>query len=169
MRRQCSVTNDFVENDKPPPAMFNLSCAEFILRSMKMYLRFLLFHFFLNITGSWESFFIVENRGPFIVPVHDDVIKWKHFPRYLPFFRGIHRSPLNSPPKGKWRGVLIFSLICDWINSWVNNREDGDWRCHRAHYNVILMILNSRVAGATMIFTSLYQNIQFCVADKLTY
>ena len=24
--------------------------------------------------------------------VHDEVIKWKHFPRYCPFVRGIHRS-----------------------------------------------------------------------------
>ena len=24
---------------------------------------------------------------------HDDIIKWKHFPRYWPFVRGIHRSP----------------------------------------------------------------------------
>ena len=30
---------------------------------------------------------------------HDDVIKWKHFPRYWPFVRGIHRSPMNSPNK----------------------------------------------------------------------
>ena len=30
----------------------------------------------------------------------DDVIKWKHFPRYWPFVRGIHRSPVNSPHKG---------------------------------------------------------------------
>ena len=27
------------------------------------------------------------------VSCHDDVIKWKHFPRYWPFVRGIHRSP----------------------------------------------------------------------------
>ena len=47
---------------------------------------------------------------------HDDVIKWKHFPRYWPFVRGIHRSPVNSPHKGQWRGTLIFSLICVWIN-----------------------------------------------------
>ena len=39
---------------------------------------------------------------------HDDVIKWKHFPRYWPFLRGIHRSPVNSPQKGQWRGALIF-------------------------------------------------------------
>ena len=39
---------------------------------------------------------------------HDDVIKWKHFPCYWPFVRGIHRSPVNSPHKGQWRGALIF-------------------------------------------------------------
>ena len=32
---------------------------------------------------------------------HDDVIKWKHFPRYWPFVRGIHRSPMKSPHKGQ--------------------------------------------------------------------
>ena len=32
---------------------------------------------------------------------HDDVIKWKHFPRYWPFVRGIHRLPVNSPHKGQ--------------------------------------------------------------------
>ena len=58
---------------------------------------------------------------------HDDVIKWKHFPRYWPFVRGIHRSPVNSPHKGQWRGALMFSLICAWINGWVNNSEPGDW------------------------------------------
>ena len=69
---------------------------------------------------------------------HDDVIKWKHFPRYWPFVRGIHRSLVNSPQKGQCRGALIFSLICAWINGWVNNREAGDLRRHRAHYDVIV-------------------------------
>ena len=32
---------------------------------------------------------------------HDDVIKWKHFPRYWPFVRRIHRSSVNSPHKGQ--------------------------------------------------------------------
>ena len=49
--------------------------------------------------------------------VHDDVIKWKHFPRYWPFVRGISA----------------------WIYGWINNRESGDLRRHRAHYDVILM------------------------------
>ena len=69
----------------------------------------------------------------------DDIIKWKHFPRYCPFVRGIHRSPVNSPHKGQWCGALIFSLICTWINGWVNNREAGDLRRHRAHYDVSVM------------------------------
>ena len=34
---------------------------------------------------------------------NDDVIKWRHFLRYWPFVRGIHRSPVNSPHKGQWR------------------------------------------------------------------
>ena len=72
---------------------------------------------------------------------HDDVIKWKHFPRYWPFLRGIHRSPVNSPHKGQWRGALMFSLICVWINGWVNNREAGDLRRYRAHYDVTVMII----------------------------
>ena len=61
---------------------------------------------------------------------HDDVIKWKHFPRYWPFVRGIHRSPVNSPHKGQWRV---------WINGWVNNGEAGDLRRYRVHYDVTIM------------------------------
>ena len=53
--------------------------------------------------------------------------------------RGIHRLPVNSPHKGQWRGVLIFSLICAWINGWVNSRETGDLRHHRAQYDVSVM------------------------------
>ena len=70
---------------------------------------------------------------------HDDVIQWKHFPRYWPFMWGIHRWPVNSQQKGQWRGTLMFSLICAWINGWVNNREAGDLRRNRAHYDAIVM------------------------------
>ena len=72
---------------------------------------------------------------------HDDVIKWKHFPRYWPFVRGIRQSPVNSPHKGQWRGALMFSLICLWTNGWVKNRDVGDLRCHHAHYHVTVMDL----------------------------
>ena len=72
--------------------------------------------------------------------MHDDVIKWKPFPRYWPFLKGIHRSPVNSPHKGQWRGTLIFSLICAWTNGWINNRDAGDLRHHRTHYDVTVMV-----------------------------
>ena len=52
---------------------------------------------------------------------HDDVIKWKLFPRYWPFVRGIHRSLVNSPHKGQWRGALMFSLI------WRLSKQSWGW------------------------------------------
>ena len=70
---------------------------------------------------------------------HHDVIKWKYFPRYWPFVTGIHRSPVDSPHKGQWRGDLVFSLICAWANGCGNNRDAGDLRPYRVHYDVIVM------------------------------
>ena len=67
----------------------------------------------------------------------DDVIKWKHLPRYWPFVRGIHRPPVNSPHKGQWRGALMFSLICVWINGWENNGEAGDL-VYRVCFKILL-------------------------------
>ena len=78
---------------------------------------------------------------------HDDVIKSKHFPLNWPFVRGIHRSPMNSPHKGQWRGALMFSLICVWIIGWVKNREAGDLRRYCAHYDVIVMYLLFALSG----------------------
>ena len=75
--------------------------------------------------------------------IHDNVIKLKHFPRCWPFVSGIHRSPVNSPHKGQWRGALLFSLSCVWINEWGNIRETGDLRRHRAHYDVIVMSISA--------------------------
>ena len=57
---------------------------------------------------------------------HDDVIKWKHFPRYWPFVRGIHRLPVNSPHKSQWRGALMFSLICA-LNKRSSKQPWGWW------------------------------------------
>ena len=69
----------------------------------------------------------------------DDVIKWKHFSRYWPFVRGIHRSPLDSPYNGQWGGALMFSLICAWTNNYDNNLDASDLKHHRAHYDVTVM------------------------------
>ena len=34
----------------------------------------------------------------------------------------------------------MFSLICAWINGWVNNHEVGDLRHHRLHYDFIVIL-----------------------------
>ena len=56
--------------------------------------------------------------------------------------REIHRSPVNSPHKGQWREALMFSLIYARINGWVNNGEAGELRRHRAHCDVIVMLIH---------------------------
>ena len=65
----------------------------------------------------WQPTYLVGVKRD----THDDVIKWKHFTRYWPFVRGIHRSPVNYPHKCQWRGALMFSLI------WPNKRLSKQW------------------------------------------
>ena len=89
--------------------------------------------------------YVIGQAMVWTTDIHDDVIKWKHFPRYWPLVWGIHQSLVNSPHKGQWRGALTFSLICAWINGWVNNGEMGNLRCHRAHYDVTVMGINHRL------------------------
>ena len=54
------------------------------------------------------------------------VIKWKHIPCYWSFVRGIHRSPVNSPHKGQWRGALIFFFHLRLIKR-LNKQSRGWW------------------------------------------
>ena len=68
---------------------------------------------------------------------------WRHqmetFSALLDLCAGNSPVPVNSPHKGQRRGTLMFSLICARINDRVNNREAGDLRRHRGHYDVIVM------------------------------
>ena len=48
----------------------------------------------------------------------------------------------------------MFSLICVWINGWVNNREAGDLRRNRGHYDVIIM--NSLLSVSDGIISSFH-------------
>ena len=79
------------------------------------------------------------------------VIKWKHCPRYWPFVRGIHRALklLSSNWCLKKRddfekvdislSKLLWNKNCITRLGWVNNREAGDLRRHRAHHDVTVM------------------------------
>ena len=62
---------------------------------------------------------------------HDDIIKWKHFPRYWALWGKFHN--------GQWRRALMFSLFYAWTNDCVNNRGAGDLRRYHAHYDVTVM------------------------------
>ena len=69
---------------------------------------------------------------------HDDVIKWKHFPRYWLFVRGF-TGPGESPSQRPVTRNFKFSLICAWRNVWENNREAGDLRRNQTHCDVGVM------------------------------
>ena len=85
---------------------------------------------FVKLVHSFLGYLIFADKQ---IPPHDDVIKWKHFPRNWPFVRGIHRSgPGEFPTQRPVTPVT-------WINRWVNNHEAGDLRRYRAHYDVIVM------------------------------
>ena len=89
---------------------------------------------------SWSSFLVWNHWAMFmnyewIIMTSSNGI----FPRYWSFLRVIHRSPVNSPHKGQWRGTLIFCLICVRINGWEKNHEARDLGRHRAHYDVIVI------------------------------
>ena len=68
---------------------------------------------------------------------------WRHqmetFSAWLALCAGNSPVPVNSPHKSQWRGALMFSLICVWINDWVNNREADDLRRYRGHFDVMVM------------------------------
>ena len=93
--------------------------------------------------------------SPTVSP-HDDVIKWKHYPRYWPFV------PVNSPHKGQWRGALMFSLSCTRINDWINNCEAGDLIRHHGHYDVSVMS-----AGMNQLRHSQHQLNSFMIINEL--
>ena len=112
----------------------------------------------LNIIRSW-----IHNRHPLS---HDDVIKWKHFPRCWPFVRGIHRSPVNSPHKGHWRGVLTFCLICTYpypepvVFQWLSSgnpvclelRPQCTLECHWRNASVLPVVFQWSSSGFPVVF-----------------
>ena len=89
----------------------------------------------------WQLCSIYAHEIPACIVALSHVAWWRHemetFPALLALCAG--NLPVNSPHKGQWRGALMFSFICAWINGWVNNREAGDLRRDRAHYHVIVM------------------------------
>ena len=94
--------------------------------------------------------------------IHDDIIKWKHFPRNWPFVRRIHRSRWIPHTKASDAELwCFFFLICVWINLWVNNREAGDLRRHSGHYDVNVIYPGRLMAYNAVSITTLFQHCMF--------
>ena len=70
---------------------------------------------------------------------HDDIIKWKYFPRYWTFLGesiGTGGFPSQKPVTRSSDVFFDMRLNKNWANNW----QAGDLKRHRAHYDVIIMI-----------------------------
>ena len=98
--------------------------------------------------------------------------RWRHqmeaFPRYWPFVRGIHRSPVkspvNSPHKSQWRGTLMFSLICVRLNKRLSKQSWGWWfetlsRPLWRHCNVCLLLSQANFTDLGLDSELVYHNL----------
>ena len=84
---------------------------------------------------SWELMFansfmtlVTSSLNKLGVKIHST---WWHqmetFSALLAFCAGNYRSPVNFPHTGQWHGAFMYSLICAWISSWVNNQNSVIW------------------------------------------
>ena len=74
-------------------------------------------------------------------------IKWKHFPRCWPFV-------WEFPTQRLVTRNFDVSLICAWINGWVNNREAGDLRRNRTYGGIMQLPSDQWSQNLTSVNTS---------------
>ena len=81
--------------------------------------------------------------------------------------------PVISPHKGQRRGALMSYLICVWINGWENNREAGELRRYRTHYDVTVMqtlvIVNCVHISWNVLHPSIWSMIKIFVVLEVTW
>ena len=108
----CSSSKIYTEYDNEiiSPCIF----ADSFWKNINSCMHFLSF----TDTGNWNS-------------SHDDVIKWRHFPRYWPFVRGIHRSPVMFDVFFDLR--LNKRLSKQWWGWWFETLSPPLWRHRNAH------------------------------------
>ena len=87
---------------------------------------------------------LCQEHIPLFLPNQWHLSWWRHqmetFSVLLAICEGNSAVPGEFPSQGQWREALMFSLLCVWINDWVNNLEAGDLRRYLAHYDVTLML-----------------------------
>ena len=72
------------------------------------------------------------------------------FSALLAICAGNSPVPCELPAQRPVTRSFDVSLICVWINGWVNSREAGDLRRYRTHYDVIVMPTASFHKGPVM-------------------
>ena len=71
--------------------------------------------------------------------LHDNFMRWRWFPRYWPFVRGIHQCLVDIPPKTSVTWALMFPLVLSLTDGWKNSQVVGDLIRHESHCDGILM------------------------------
>ena len=86
---------------------------------------------------------------------------WRH--QMETFSALLALSSVNSPDKGQRRGASMLYLICAWTNVWVNNRDGGNLRRYRAHYDVTVMGCSQSGVNHGRGFDSWYHQRRSCI------
>ena len=142
----------FIKKKHMPRHSVSPWCGQLVLTDTTT--RFIIFKDFFNIIDF--KYILIREKilmwiGRNRVPNYMHLTWWRHqmetFSALQAICAGIHRSPVNFPHKGQWRGALMFSLIYAWINGWVNTGEIGNFRRHRTNYDVIVM-MHSKYTGS---------------------
>ena len=97
-------------------------------------------------TMKTSKFYVRNHLGAASVPKTKEAKSWWHhqmetFSASLAICAGNSPVPGEFPTQRPVTRNFEFSLICVWINGWINNGEAGDLRHYRAHYDVIIMWL----------------------------
>ena len=76
--------------------------------------------------SSWSMARRINESLSYLTRDHDDVIKWKHFPRYWPFVWGMYRPPMKIPSQRPVTRSFDICLICA-LNKRLSKQSWGCW------------------------------------------
>ena len=119
----------------------------------------------LNHMASWKCVALLLTTQCVKKEVCGYCIIWTDLGKFSHWIFHLLLWPVNSPHKGQWSGALMFPLICAWINVWGNNHESGDFRPHRAHYDVIVV----KFTTAWLCYITLCKYINFVPRNCLSH
>ena len=118
-----------------------------------------------NRDGAEGRVLVFQEEWFWLPSLHDGDIKWKHFPRYWPFARGSHRSPVNYlSQRPVARSFDVFFQLClteglskqswDW---WFGMPSRSLWRhCNENVLSNKILSYVSRVASLWILLCFLF-------------